>query len=172
MKTNWLQEKNEYTARWRIGFGVHAGEPTGIHLQFYRLSKICTSDFSILKKLSLNVYLSKEGYIFSNTLKNSNKGWEAGGTRLGLDIKFYFPILLNPYFSFGCESGTRYFNSKSEINTDLFGSIGVEQKLFGLKLSTRSSLNTGIFLDAKYNRCINNNFSYFLPCFGFRVHFL
>ncbi len=68
-KTNWLQEKNEYTARWRVGLGVDVVEPSGADVQFYRLSRICTGAFSITKKLSIGVFVGKEGYLLGNLIE-------------------------------------------------------------------------------------------------------
>ena len=171
-KTNWIQEKQDFTARWRVGMGVDIAEPSGADLQFYRLSRICTGAFSITKKLSVGVFVGKEGYLFGSTIKKGNGTWQSGGTRYGLDIKFYFPILLNPYIGIGAEGGSRNLTGKLDFYPDAIARIGVEQKVLGVKLSSTSSLNATIFVDAKYNKCLTKEFSYILPCFGVRFHFL
>lgn len=171
-KTNWLQEKKEYTARWRIGMGVDGMEPTGIDVQFYRLSRVCNTDFSITKKLSLGVYSGVEGLVMGKLIEKGNETWESGGFRYGIDVKFYFPIFLNPYIGFGAEAGTRKLNGVSDFSPDFIVRIGIEQKVAGIKLSSRSFLNITIFVDGKYNRSINEDFSYILPTCGIRFHFL
>ena len=171
-KTNWIQEKNEYTARWRVGVGGDVVEPTGVDVQFYRLSRICTGAFSITKKLSIGVFVGKEGYLLARMIEEGNNTWKSGGTRFGMDVKFYFPIILNPYIGIGAEGGTRNLNNASEFYPDAIARIGVEQKILGIKLSSTSSLNATIFVDGKYNKCLSKEFSYFLPCFGVRFHFL
>lgn len=172
-KSNWLQDKNEYTARWRVGAGLDVSEPMGVDLQFYRLSKICTGDFSITKKLAVGTWVGKEGLIFGNLIDESNGGiWKSGGIRYGVDLKFYIPIVLNPYIGFGVEGGTRNLNDKLEFYPDAVARIGIEQKILGIKLSSTSSLNATIFVDGKFNKCLTEDFSYILPSFGIRFHFL
>lgn len=170
-KTNWLQEKNEFTARWRVGFGLNAMEPTGVDVQFYRLSKLCTNNFSIIKKLSIGVWAGKEGVLSRSTLKEI-EGWESGGIRYGIDFKFYIPIFLNPYIGFGAEGGDRKLFGKSGFYPDAIARIGVEQRVFGVKTSNKSSLNATIFVDGKFNKCLSEDFFYILPSFGVRFHFL
>ena len=115
-KSNWLQEKKEYTARWRVGVGLDVSEPMGVDLQFYRLSKICTGDFSITKKLAIGTWVGKEGVLFGSLIdKSNNNTWSAGGIRYGIDLKFYIPIVLNPYLGFGAEGGTRNLNDKLDF---------------------------------------------------------
>jgi len=63
-----VARKKEFTGRWRIGFGLDVSEPTGIDAQFYRLSKICTNNFSIIKKVSLGTWVGKEGVISGSLL--------------------------------------------------------------------------------------------------------
>lgn len=171
-KTNWLQEKNEYTARWRVGLGVDVAEPSGADVQFYRLSRICTGAFSITKKLSIGVFVGKEGYLLGSLIEKGNKTWKSGGTRFGLDIKFYFPLALNPYIGIGGEGGSRNIDGSSDFYPDAIARIGIEQKVLGIKLSSNSSLNATIFIDAKYNHCLTKEFNYILPSFGVRFHFL
>lgn len=172
-KSNWLQDKNEYTARWRVGAGLDVSEPMGVDLQFYRLSKICTGDFSIAKKLAVGTWVGKEGLIFGNLIDESNGGiWKSGGVRYGIDLKLYIPIVLNPYIGFGVEGGTRNLNDKLEFYPDAVARIGIEQKILGIKLSSTSSLNATIFVDGKFNKCLTEDFSYILPSFGIRFHFL
>lgn len=170
-KTNWLQEKNEFTGRWRVGFGVDVMEPTGIDAQFYRLSKVCTNDFSIIKKISIGIWAGKEG-VLSESLLKEIEGWESGGLRYGVDFKFYIPVFLNPYLGFGVEGGERKFMGKSGFYPDAIARIGIEQKVLGIKTSNKSSLNATIFIDGKFNKCLSENFFYILPSFGVRFHFL
>jgi hypothetical protein len=172
-QTNWLQEKKEYTGRWRVGCGLDVSEPTGIDVQFYRLSKICTNDFSIIKKLAIGTWVGKEGVVFGSLIdKSNNDTWKSGGIRYGIDLKFYIPIFLNPYLGFGAEGGTRNLNNKLEFYPDVIARVGIEQKVLGVKLSSTSSLNITIFADGKINRCITEDFTYILPSFGVRFHFL
>ncbi len=170
-KTNWLQDKKEFTGRWRIGFGVDVLEPTGVDAQFYRLSKICTNDFSIMKKIAVGVWVGKEGVISSSVLKNINN-WESGGIRYGLDLKFYIPIILNPYLGFGVEGGSRNLNGSLSFYPDAVVRLGIEQKVLGIKMSSTSSLNATIFIDGKVNKCMSNDFMYILPSVGVRFHFM
>jgi len=170
-KTNWLQDKKEFTGRWRVGVGLDVSEPTGVDAQFYRLSKICTSDFSIMKKISIGTWVGKEGVVFGSLIKKTNS-WESGGIRYGIDLKFYIPIFLNPYLGFGIEGGTRNLNGSLGFYPDAVARLGIEQKILGVKLSSSSSLNATIFIDGKANKCITNDFYYFLPSLGLRLHFL
>jgi hypothetical protein len=171
-KTNWLREKKEYTARWRVGIGIDVDEPSGVDVQFYRLSRICTGAFSITKKLSVGIYAGKEGYVMGSLIDKKNTDWKSGGTRYGLDIKFYFPLPLNPYIGIGAEGGTRNIKNTLDFYPDAIIRVGIEQKVLGVKLSSNSSLNATIFIDGKYNKCLTNSFSYILPSFGVRFHFL
>jgi hypothetical protein len=171
-KTNWIQDKNAHETRWRIGSGIHIGEPTGIHLQFYRLCRICTQSIAIRKKISIDASLSKEGYIIPTLIENNNNSWQRGGTRIGLYFKYYLPFSLNPYLGIGIESGSRNINSSSGFYSDLVGRIGVEQKLFGTRLSSKSLIHSGFFIEGKYNKCLTNNFTYLTPTIGLRFHFL
>lgn len=170
-KTNWLQEKKEFTARWRVGFGLNVMEPTGVDAQFYRLSKLCTNNFSIIKKLSIGVWAGKEGALSKGMLKEI-EGWESGGIRYGIDFKFYIPIFLNPYIGFGAEGGDRKLFGKSAFYPDAVARIGIEQRVFGIKTSSKSSLNATIFVDGKFNKCLSEDFFYILPSLGMRFHFL
>ncbi|OFY04091.1 MAG: hypothetical protein A2W99_11140 [Bacteroidetes bacterium GWF2_33_16] len=170
-RTNWLQEKNQTTARWRVGGGIILMEPTGIDVQFYRLSKFCTNNFSIIKKLSIGVWVGKEGILSQSMIKESEI-WESSGIRYGIDFKFYIPIFLNPYFGIGVEGGDRKLLGKSGFYPDAVARIGVEQRIFGIKTSNKSSLNTTIFIDGKYNKCLTDDFYYILPSAGLRFHFL
>lgn len=170
-KTNWLQEKNEYTARWRVGCGINIMEPTGVDAQFYRLSKLCTNNFSIIKKISIGVWVGQEG-VLTNSLLKEIEGWESGGVRYGLDFKFYIPIFLNPYLGFGAEGGNRKFNGKSGFYPDAVARFGIEQRVFGFKTSSKTSLNATVFVDAKFNKGFNEDFYYILPSLGIRFHFL
>lgn len=171
-KTNWLQDKKEFTGRWRVGVGIDVTEPSGADIQFYRLSKICTGAFSITKKLSFGISAGKEGVFLGKLIEKSNSSWKSGGTRLGLDLKLYIPVLLNPYIGFGVEGGSRNLNGALDFSPDIVGRFGVEQKILGIKLSTTSSLNATIFAEGKYNKCLNSDFTYFLPSIGLRIHFL
>jgi len=154
-----------------MGFGVDLLEPTGADVQFYRLSKICTNDFSILKKIAVGVWVGKEGVLTSSVLKKINN-WESGGIRYGLDLKFHIPIFLNPYIGLGAEGGTRKLNGTLAFYPDAVVRLGVEQKVLGIKLSSTSSFNATIFIDAKANKCMTNDFMYILPSAGVRFHFL
>jgi hypothetical protein len=170
-KTNWLQEKNQTTARWRVGAGIDFMEPTGIDVQFYRLSKYCTNNFSIIKKLSIGVWVGKEGVLSKSMIKES-ESWESSGIRYGIDFKFYIPIFLNPYIGIGVEGGNRKLLGESGFYPDAIARIGIEQRIFGIKTSNKSSLNTTIFIDGKYNKCLTDDFYYILPSAGLRFHFL
>lgn len=171
-KSNWIQEKSEYTARWRAGLGVDIVEPTGVDVQFYRLSKICTGDFSITKKIAIGLYAGKEGLLTRSIIEKSNDKWEAGSFRYGIDLKFYIPIALNPYLGFGFEGGSRKIDNTNSFSPDILARIGIEQKILGVKLSTTSSLNITIFIDGKFNKSLTQQFSYIVPSCGFRFHFL
>lgn len=170
-KTNWLQDKKEFAGRWRMGFGIDVLEPTGGDIQFYRLSKVCTNDFSILKKIAIGVWVGTEGLPSSSVLRKINN-WESGGIRYGLDLKFHIPIFLNPYLGFGVEGGTRKLNGTLDFYPDAVVRLGVEQKVLGIKMSSTSSLNATIFIDGKVNKCITKDFMYILPSMGVRFHFL
>lgn len=172
-QSNWITEKNDRTGRWRIGFGIDASEPMGVDVQFYRLSKFCTNNFSVIKKLAVGTWVGKEGVIFGSLINNTNNdSWKSGGIRYGIDLKFYIPILFNPYIGIGAEGGTRNLDGKTSFYPDAIARIGIEQKILGVKLSTKSSLNITLFADGKFNYCLTKDFNYFLPGFGARFHFL
>ena len=172
-KSNWLQDKKEHTGRWRVGVGLDVVEPTGIDFQFYRLSKICTSDFSITKKIAIGTWIGKEGLLFANIIEKQNPiDWEMGSLRYGLDLKFYFPIVLNPYIGVGAEGGSRTLNGITKFNPDAVFRIGLEQKVLGIKTSTKSSLNITIFVDGKFNKCLTSDFMYIIPSGGVRYQWL
>lgn len=172
-KSNWLQDKKEHTGRWRVGSGIDILEPTGFDIQFYRLSKICTSDFSITKKISIGAWLGYEGLISKKLLEEQNNV-ELGkdNFRYGLDLKFYLPIFLNPYIGIGAEGGTRTVDGTKKFYPDAILRIGLEQKVLGIKLSTKSSLNITIFIDGKFNKCLTSNYKYIMPGGGIRFHLL
>lgn len=172
-RTNWLQEKNEYTGRWRVGVGADIVEPTGVDIQFYRLSKICTSDFSINKKIAIGIWVGKEGLLLNSLIDKQNTTiWEKGSFRYGIDAKFYLPIALNPYFGFGFEGGNRTLDNENSFSPDFIARIGIEQKVAGIKLSTRSALNITFFVDGKLNKCLNADFMYIMPGLGLRFHWI
>ncbi|HOU75389.1 MAG TPA: hypothetical protein PLW22_11600 [Tenuifilum sp.] len=172
-RTNWLQEKNEYTGRWRVGVGANIVEPTAVDVQFYRLSKICTSQFAINKKIAIGIWAGMEGLLLGSLIeRQNNKTWEKGSIRYGIDAKFYLPIALNPYFGFGIEGGNRTLNNESTFSPDFVARIGLEQKIAGIKLSTRSALNITFFIDGKLNKCLNVDFVYIMPSLGLRFHWI
>ena len=172
-KNNWLQDKKEHTGRWRVGVGFDVLEPTGIDVQFYRLSKVCTSDFSITKKMAIGTWAGTEGLLLVDVIDNQNKmEWKKGSFRYRLDLKFYIPIILNPYIGIGAEGGNRSLNGEEMFQPDVIGRIGIEQKILGVKLSTSSSLNITLFADAKINKSINADFMYIMPSGGIRFHWL
>jgi hypothetical protein len=171
-KTNWIQDKKTHEARWRFGLGLHVGEPSGVHLQLYRLCRICKQSIAIRKRISIDASVSKEGYILPALVEKSNNNWQGGGTRIGLDFKYYFPISLNPYLGIGIESGSRNLNLADGFYSDVIGRIGIEQKLFGVRISSKSLLHSGCFVECKYNKCLTNNFTYLTPSIGLRIHFL
>lgn len=172
-RTNWLQEKNEYTGRWRVGVGANIVEPTAVDVQFYRLSKICTSQFAINKKIAIGIWAGMEGLLLGSLIeRQNNETWEKGSIRYGIDAKFYLPIALNPYFGFGIEGGNRTLNNESTFSPDFVARIGLEQKIAGIKLSTRSALNITFFIDGKLNKCLNADFVYIMPSLGLRFHWI
>lgn len=172
-KTNWLQDKKAQTERWRVGVGLDFLEPTGIDLQFYRLSRICTGDFSITKKMAVGTWVGMEGLMMASTIDKQNKiEWKKGSLRYGVDLKFYIPIVLNPYIGLGVEGGTRSLDGTEEFQPDFVGRIGLEQMILGIKLSTSSSLNITVFVDGKINKSINADFMYIMPSAGIRFHWL
>ncbi|MBC7124742.1 MAG: hypothetical protein H5T24_03860 [Bacteroidales bacterium] len=172
-RTNWLQEKNEYTGRWRVGVGANIVEPTAVDVQFYRLSKICTSQFAINKKISIGIWAGMEGLLLGSLIeRQNNETWEKGSLRYGIDTKFYLPILLNPYIGFGIEGGKRKLDGESSFSPDFVARIGLEQKIAGIKLSTRSALNITFFIDGKLNKCLNADFIYIMPSLGLRFHWI
>jgi len=172
-KSNWLQDKKDHTGRWRVGLGLDVLEPTGIDVQFYRLSKVCTSDFSITKKMAIGTWVGVEGLLLGNVIDNQNKvEWKKGALRYGVDLKFYIPIVLNPYIGIGAEGGTRFLDGEEKFQPDVIGRIGMEQMILGIKLSTSSSLNITLFVDAKINKSINTDFMYIMPTGGIRFHWL
>ncbi|HOZ13246.1 MAG TPA: hypothetical protein PK784_00535 [Tenuifilaceae bacterium] len=172
-KSNWLQDKKDHTGRWRVGLGLDVLEPTGIDVQFYRLSKVCTSDFSITKKMAIGTWVGTEGLLLGGVIDSQNKvEWKNGSLRYGLDLKFYIPIILNPYIGIGAEGGNRSLDGEQKFQPDVIGRIGLEQMILGIKLSTSSSLNITLFVDAKINKSINTDFMYIMPSGGIRFHWL
>lgn len=172
-RTNWIQQKNEYTGRWRVGVGADFVEPTALDVQFYRLSKICTSQFAINKKIAIGIWAGMEGLLLGSLIKSqNNEAWEKGNLRYGIDTKFYLPIVLNPYFGLGIEGGNRTLENESSFSPDFVARIGLEQKVVGIKLSTKSALNITFFVDGKLNKCLNANFMYIMPGLGLRFHWI
>lgn len=171
-RPNWIEEKQSHITRWRIGVGAHLGEPSGMHLQLYKASGICTRTINIRKKFSIDLSISQEGRMFRELMINQNPSWEMDGIRAGVDAKIYFRIIFNPYIGIGTELGTRYLDRESVFSTDAVGRVGVEYKLFGVRTTTSSMLHGNIFAEGKYNHGLNHSFSYLLPTFGVRIHFL
>jgi hypothetical protein len=170
-KTNWLEDKKAHISRWRIGAGVSISD-LGVNAQFYKLSGICTKTIRVKKKFSFDVGVSQEGFLFRDLIASNNSSWSSGGIRANVDAKIYFPIIFNPYLGIGTEFGTRKFNGISEFHYDAVGRLGIEQKLLGFKVSTKSMLHIGGFIEAKYNFSLSENFSYIIPSIGLRIHFL
>lgn len=125
------------------------------------------------KKISIGAWLGYEGLISKKILEEQNNV-ELGkdNIRYGLDLKFYLPIFLNPYIGIGAEGGTRTINDTKEFHPDAILRIGLEQKVLGIKLSTKSSLNITIFIDGKFNKCLTSNYKYIMPGGGIRFHLL
>ncbi|HOP03081.1 MAG TPA: hypothetical protein PL017_03565 [Tenuifilaceae bacterium] len=171
-QTNWLKDKQSYEQRWRVGVGINIGEPTGVHVQFYRLCRICKQSIAITKRMSVDASVSQEGLILSKFVENRNPTWSMGGMRAGIDLKLYFRMPLNPYVGVGGEVGSRKFNGESGFYPDIVGRFGVEQKILGVKVSTTSVVNATLFIEGKFNKGLTSDFNYFLPAAGFRFHFL
>jgi hypothetical protein len=171
-QTNWIEEKKSHITRWRIGVGANGVEPLGANIQLYKLKGICSQTIRIKKKLSLDLSLSKEGYVVPQLI-NGNNNWEKGGLRLGLDFRFYFSTaFFSPYIGVGVESGTRVFDNQSNIHSDFVGRVGVESKLIGIRTSSKSLFHMSYFIEGKYNYGLNSSFSYISPTFGLRAQFL
>lgn len=171
-KTNWLQDKKANITRWRIGVGIHAGEPTGAHVQFYKLSGICTKTIRIKKMFTLDLSVSQEGYLFGEAYQSQISGWEKGGLRANVDAKIYFPIMFNPYLGVGGETGTRQINGDKIFSSDIVGRIGIEQKVLGIRTSPNSIVHAGLFIEGKYNYGLTHKINVLLPTIGLRVHFI
>lgn len=171
-RPNWVQEKQSHITRWRVGMGAHFGEPSGLHLQLYKVSGICTKTINIRKMLSLDVSASQEGKIFREFIIKQNPTWEMGGVRAALDAKVYFQVLFNPYIGLGTEMGTRNLDGESVFAVDGVGRVGVEYKLFGFRTSSTSMVHGNLFAEGKYNHGLNQDFRYLLPTLGIRIHFL
>lgn len=171
-KSNWLDSKKAHIGRWRIGSGLNVGEPTGLQIQFYKVSGICTRTINIRKKFSLDLGVLQEGLIFPKKIKQNNTNWDSGGLRLSLDFKIHLPIVFNPYLGFGAEIGTRSIKSSSGFYPDLVGRFGIEHKLLGIKISSRSLFHMSLFIEGKYNYCLTEDYTMLLPTGGLRFHFL
>ena len=122
--------------------------------------------------MSVDASISQEGLILSKFVENRNPTWSMGGIRAGIGLKLYFRVPLNPCVGDGGEAGTRKFNGESGFYPDIVGRFGIEQKIVGVKVSTTSVVNATLFVEGKFNKGINNDFTYFLPSAGFRFHFL
>jgi hypothetical protein len=105
-------------------------------------------------------------------LRKKNPAWSKGGIRAGIDFKLYFKMPMNPYVGVGGEFGSRTFDTGSVFSSDIVARLGLEQKIFGLKFSPTSYLNSTLFVEGKYNYCISNDFNYLVPFVGLRFHFL
>lgn len=171
-QTNWLKDKEEFEQRWRLGFGINVGEPSGIHIQLYRLCRICKQSITITKRMSVDVGVASEGLLISKIIEKKNPTWSKGGVRTGIDFKLYFKMPMNPYFGIGGELGSRKLDSGNVFSSDIVARIGLEQKIFGVKFSPTSYLNSTLFVEGKYNQCITHDFNYLLPSAGLRFHFL
>jgi hypothetical protein len=172
-QTNWLEDKKSHIARWRVGVGTHVGEPTGVNVQFYKLKGICTKTIRIKKMFSAELSISQEGLLFAKEIEKKNENWQKGGTRAGLDLKYYFPMgFSTPYLGIGGEVGTRNASNESSFSSDLVGRIGIEGKLFGVRTSAKSMLHGSVFIEGKYNYGLNSEFGYLVPMAGLRIHFL
>ncbi|MDY0198365.1 MAG: hypothetical protein RBR68_11180 [Tenuifilaceae bacterium] len=171
-KTNWIEDKKSHITRWRLGFGVAAAEPTGAHLQFYKLSGICTQTIRVRKMISVNLSASYEGLMLSEQISKQNEHWTSGGLRAGIDFLYYIPLAFRPYIGIGGDIGNRTFLGKSVSSPDAIGRLGFELKILGIRTSTKTLLHTSIFAEAKYSYGLKHNFSYLLPMAGLRFHFL
>lgn len=167
---NWLEQKQAYESRIRYAGGFHLGQPTGIHLQFYKVRDICTSGITINKKVALDLSLGYEGFLYKEQLANQDSSWLPGGFRFGLDLKYHFPFIFNPYLSAGYEGGTRAIVSMKNFQSDLVFRLGGEQKVAGFRLSRNNSMIIRLFAEAKYNHCLTYNCTYLSGNFGLRFH--
>ncbi|HDP75985.1 MAG TPA: hypothetical protein ENN49_08965 [Bacteroidales bacterium] len=128
-------------------------EPTGVDIQLYRLIKICTSHFPINKKIAIGIWTGKEGLLLNSLIDKQNTTiWEKGSFRYGIDAKFYISIVLNPYFGFEIEGRNRTLDNENAFSPDFIARIGLEQKVAGIKLFTRSALNITFFVYGKLNK--------------------
>ncbi|QKG80700.1 hypothetical protein [Tenuifilum thalassicum] len=173
-RSNWIQQKNAYKGRWRVGFGIDVTDPTGVDMQFYRLNGVCDRSFSITKKIAIGIWAGMEGIVTGPIIEkqNNDANWESGSIRFGSDIKFYLPMALNPYIGIGFESGKRKYFGLNEMSTDIVARLGIEHKIVGTKLSTQSGLNITLFIDGKLNKSIDKDFMYITPSVGLRFHWL
>ncbi|HOU75262.1 MAG: hypothetical protein WBJ36_06325 [Tenuifilum sp.] len=92
------------------------------------MSKICTNDFSINKKIAIGIWAGKEGLFLGSLIDRQNTTiLEKGSFHYGIDAKIYIPIVLNPYFGFGIEGGNRTLNNENSFSPNFIARIGLEQ---------------------------------------------
>lgn len=171
-QTNWVEDKRSHITRWRLGLGVAAAEPTGAHIQLYKLRGICTQTIRVRKMFSVNLSVGYEGLMLSEQIIKQNELWETGGLRAGISFLYYIPLGFSPYIGVGGDIGTRTLNGESVSSPDAIGRFGLEAKVLGIRTSTRTLFHASIFAEAKYSYGLRHDFSYLLPSVGLRFHFL
>lgn len=164
-----LQQKNKYNNRIRLALTTDFSTPAGAGLEFYRAKALCNHNIAAAKKRSLTISYFDESLFIPEFRNLQGYNW-SGGQRVSAVIRYHIPMPLSLYFGFGYEGGTRILDGISQFNHDATGNIGFEFKFFNKMLTKKAILGTNIFVEAKGNYCLTNNFYYILPAFGLKFH--
>ncbi len=148
--------------RWHSDLGISFGPASGLQFQYFNTRRNTCK--TLVKNKAIDFGLYYEGLIFGNDLKTKIDKWEKGGYRAELAFLFYPNIQItgNRFFiGGGVESGSRKIDGEQLFQSDFIAKFGWELSLIsftGLPIVIRTSL--------KYNKCMNNNFTYLLPTVG------
>lgn len=158
MHDTWMRGQTS----WRMDMGVSFGPTSGLQFQYFTPRRSTCSTLN--KRIAFDFGVYYEGLLFEDNLKAKLNNWEKGGYRANLSFLFFpdLRIKANRFFiGGGFESGSRKLSGDQLLQTDFIAKAGWELSLmpiFGAPIVFRLSI--------KYDKCLNNQYSYFLPTFG------
>lgn len=158
MHDSWMRGQSS----WRMDMGLSIGPTSGLQFQYFTPRRSTCKTLN--KKIAFDFGIYYEGLIFSKTIEPKLTNWESGGYRGNISMLYYLNSRIKAnrfFFGGGIESGTRKIDGTHLLQTDFIAKLGWE-------LSFMPLINAPIVLrlSIKYDKCLNNEYSYILPTIG------